>query len=260
MIANRSDESDSSSISAAIISSLEKLLAKIFSDQQTPLGVGVAKVIADYLREQQNPKKRNATTKRRKFNVIPGKSTAFQDSPKKSNSEDIVPSTSKTQTTKRRIFEKSKESLEAETNASKEMEYQTKKTIKHYVGKVIAINNEEANIKFLKRSKSGKFKWPNVEGEDTISINNIKKRLGVPKIGRNGTVLETARSPDLTPLNFLLWNFVENYIYRTPVNNREKLRHCIEGDFLLVTKNMLHTIKRASACAATSGSSFKHLL
>ncbi|KAF2888661.1 hypothetical protein ILUMI_17512, partial [Ignelater luminosus] len=191
-----------------------KLLAKILSDQQTPLGVGVAKVIADYLRELQNPKKRNATTKRRKFNVIPGKSTAFHDSPKKVIVKTTCHQRAKHKQRKEEFSKKAKKVwrqrlMQAkkeekhlhpnglETNFWIIVEYQTKNTIKHYVGKVIAINNEEANIKFLKRSKSGKFKWPNVEGEDTISINNIKKRLGVPKVCQRDKRLRSVQTTEV---------------------------------------------------------------
>ncbi|KAF2889110.1 hypothetical protein ILUMI_17063 [Ignelater luminosus] len=60
---------------------------------------------------------RDATTKRKKVNVVPG---LFEDSQEKSNDEDNLPSTSKTQISKRRIFEESKESSEAETNVSEE--------------------------------------------------------------------------------------------------------------------------------------------
>lgn len=35
-------------------------------------------------------------------------------------------------------------------------------------------------------------------------------------IGRNGPVEWPARSPDLTPLDFFLWGYVKDRVYRTP--------------------------------------------
>jgi hypothetical protein len=37
-------------------------------------------------------------------------------------------------------------------------------------------------------------------------------------ISRNRTVLWSARSPDLTPLDFFLWSVVKSDVYQTPVN------------------------------------------
>ncbi|KAF2880936.1 hypothetical protein ILUMI_25243 [Ignelater luminosus] len=70
--------------------SKEKLLAKIPNDRQTSHSAGVAEVIVDYLREQRNPKKRNAATKRRKLNVISGRLVAFEDNEESSEADTNV--------------------------------------------------------------------------------------------------------------------------------------------------------------------------
>ena len=73
------------------------------------------------------------------------------------------------------------------------------------------------------------------------------------------------KSPDLTPLDFFLWGFVKNHVYRTPVIDRNDLVHRIENAFQLVTRNMLehvneNIVKRARACVAAGGNNFEYFL
>jgi hypothetical protein len=42
-------------------------------------------------------------------------------------------------------------------------------------------------------------------------------------IGRGGPINWPARSPDLTPLDYFLWGYMKNYVYREPVNSLEQL-------------------------------------
>lgn len=67
----------------------------------------IREVIVDYLKEQRNPKKRDSVAKRRKLNVIPGRSVAFEDSPEKEEDE-CLPTTSKVQRIRKKIVEQSK--------------------------------------------------------------------------------------------------------------------------------------------------------
>lgn len=66
------------------------------------------------------------------------------------------------------------------------MEYQTKRTIKHFIGQVLSVNNDEVTVNYLKRSKGEIFVWPSIEDKDEVPINNIKKKLEAPKIFRRG--------------------------------------------------------------------------
>ena len=42
-------------------------------------------------------------------------------------------------------------------------------------------------------------------------------------MGRDGPMLGPPRSPDLTPLDFFLWGYVKDIVYRTPVPNIDEL-------------------------------------
>jgi hypothetical protein len=84
-------------------------------------------------------------------------------------------------------------------------------------------------------------------------------------IGRNDTVLWSARSPDLTLLDFFLWSVVKSDFCQTPVNNREELLQRIQEAFQLVTRDMLqlvseNIVKRARPYVVAGGSNFQHLL
>jgi hypothetical protein len=84
-------------------------------------------------------------------------------------------------------------------------------------------------------------------------------------IDRGGPVNWTARSPDLTPLDYFLWGHLKNYIYREPVNNLEELNDRIHEALATVAPNMIrlareNLIKRARLCLHMEGGHFEHLL
>lgn len=74
-----------------------------------------------------------------------------------------------------------------------------KKTIKHFVGQILSISSDEASVKFVKRSKNDIFIWPDVEDIDVISLSNVKKILGNPRVCRRGQLLFDI---DLKTFNF----------------------------------------------------------
>lgn len=90
-------------------------------------------------------------------------------------------------------------------------------------------------------------------------------------IGRGGPIAWPPRSPDLNPLDFFLWGYLKNEVYRTPVQTIEDLRDRITlavdnlrlqaqqegGVFQLVRRNW---IRRAQACIETNGQNFEQLL
>ena len=47
--------------------------------------------------------------------------------------------------------------------------------------------------------------------------------------GREGPVPWTARSPDLTPLDYFLWNNIKNMVYGAPVTSEEDLIARVHG-------------------------------
>jgi hypothetical protein len=72
-----------------------------------------------------------------------------------------------------------------EVNSWVVVEYSTKKTVKHYIGQIISINNnKESEIKFARKYKSDKFLWPEIEDCDIVPISQIKRVVNAPKVGR----------------------------------------------------------------------------
>lgn len=213
--------------------SKDKLLSKIPQDVQENENANnsVGEVLVNFLKEQRNPKKRDVPTKRKKLNIVPGKSVAYIDSPEKDDQTQNLPSTSKVQSIKRKIVEESdEEAVESdfheETNEISNapvidsigtqhfygsttlhanswviVQYQTKKTVKHFIGKVLTVNKEEDEmcVNFLKLCKSGKFVWPEVKDCATVSLNQVKRQLCEPKTCRRG---EFSFDLELSAFNF----------------------------------------------------------
>ena len=67
-------------------------------------------------------------------------------------------------------------------------------------------------------------------------------------IGRGGRIAWPARSPDLNPLDFHLWEHLKSIVYATSIENAEILRNRIEQDF------------RHVAAYSTSSTSLEHRL
>jgi len=57
--------------------------------------------------------------------------------------------------------------------------------------------------------------------------------------GRDGPTLWPPRSPDITPLDFLLWECVKDKLFSTPVPDITNLKARITDDFAIMTEHML---------------------
>lgn len=84
-------------------------------------------------------------------------------------------------------------------------------------------------------------------------------------IGRGGSVLWPARSPDLSKEDFFLWGFVKNKIYETEVTTREDFMQRIKDAFRCIdaatlTNVNLSFLRRTEMCLAQGGRNFEHLL
>ena len=60
-------------------------------------------------------------------------------------------------------------------------------------------------------------------------------------IGRNGPTPWLPRSPDNTPLDFFLWGYVKDRVYRTPVRDVETLQSRIIDVLATVNEEMLES-------------------
>ena len=63
-------------------------------------------------------------------------------------------------------------------------------------------------------------------------------------IGRGGPVAWPARSPDVTPLDFFLWGYVKDQVFKTPVFELDELKQRIRDAVMKVNLNMLRNTWR----------------
>ena len=63
-------------------------------------------------------------------------------------------------------------------------------------------------------------------------------------IGRNGSTAWPPRSPDITHLDFFLWGYVKDKVYRTPVRDVETLQSRIIEVLATVNEEMLENTWR----------------
>ena len=59
-------------------------------------------------------------------------------------------------------------------------------------------------------------------------------------IGRGGPTAWPARSPDVTPLDFFLWGYVKDRVYKTPVNDMDHLKEKIREAVASVSRTMIN--------------------
>ena len=65
-------------------------------------------------------------------------------------------------------------------------------------------------------------------------------------IGRGGPTAGSARSPDVTPLDFFLWGYVKGRFYKTPVNDMDHLNEKIREAVASVSCVMINATWRNS--------------
>ncbi|KAL6417366.1 hypothetical protein ACFW04_014543 [Cataglyphis niger] len=84
-------------------------------------------------------------------------------------------------------------------------------------------------------------------------------------MGRYGPIRWPARSPDLNPLDFFLWGYCKEVIYKTLPEDIEeletRLRHAIWNVDEEIMENVkINLQKRMRACVRMDGGHFEHLL
>ena len=84
-------------------------------------------------------------------------------------------------------------------------------------------------------------------------------------IGRHGTIEWPPRSPDLTPLDYFLWGYLKERVYKTRLVNIEDLKQRITNEMNTITVEMLRNVRdafplRLAHCQAEEGRQFEHLL
>jgi hypothetical protein len=69
--------------------------------------------------------------------------------------------------------------------------------------------------------------------------NNLDREVAEMWMGRSGPIAWSPRSPDLTPLGFLLWGYVKNTVYQVQINDLQRLKARIRDAVATVTPNHL---------------------
>lgn len=98
-----------------------------------------------------------------------------------------------------------------------------------------------------------------------IVLQYLRQKWDNKVIATNGPVLWPARSPDLTPLDFFLWGYLKNEVYKDIPGNERILRRRIENVFQSIDGRILgnvetNFIKRVRKCVSQRGGHIEHLL
>ncbi|GAB1867348.1 Transposable element Tc3 transposase [Camponotus japonicus] len=69
----------------------------------------------------------------------------------------------------------------------------------------------------------------------------------------------------MTPLDFFLWGYLKEQVYKTKPTNIEELKQRITDEMSLITVDMLRNVRdsfqlRLVYCQAVEGRQFEHLL
>lgn len=84
-------------------------------------------------------------------------------------------------------------------------------------------------------------------------------------IGRGGPVTWPARSPDLTKMDFSIWGFVKEQVYKIPPTTKEdmrvRIRNCFQDISIEMCRNMSSNFeKRIALCIQERGRHFEQLI
>lgn len=84
-------------------------------------------------------------------------------------------------------------------------------------------------------------------------------------IGNNGPVRWPPRSPDLTPMDFFIWGYIKDNLYKKTNNNIFQLRQnfieCVNSISNIHIENAVRSIaKRCVLCINNNGHQFEHLM
>jgi hypothetical protein len=92
--------------------------------------------------------------------------------------------------------------------------------------------------------------------------NHLDREMAGRWIRRGGPIAWPPRSPDLTPLDFILWGYLKNTVYQVKTNDLQHLKACIRDAVATATSNMLQETwneveYRADICRATKEPTLK---
>src|SRR6202042_2119501 len=81
----------------------------------------------------------------------------------------------------------------------------------------------------------------------------------------NGPIEWPARSPDLTPMDFLLWVYLKSKVYKDKPQNLEDLKFKIRYEIRHINENTINNVlegflRRLAYCQEANGWHFQHLI
>ena len=84
-------------------------------------------------------------------------------------------------------------------------------------------------------------------------------------IGRRGVIEWPARSPDLTPLDYFLWGYLKDRVYRTKPANIEELKQRIRDEITAIEQDMIERAvssfyDQMAFCQEVDGNHFEYKL
>ncbi|XP_063994344.1 uncharacterized protein LOC135171649 [Diachasmimorpha longicaudata] len=84
-------------------------------------------------------------------------------------------------------------------------------------------------------------------------------------IGRGGAVIWPPRSPDLTPLDFSLWRYIKDVVYKNRPTTAEDMKTRIRGAIANIPQQALRNVvqsfrRRLELCLEVNGGNIEHLL
>ncbi|RYA74177.1 hypothetical protein DD595_24615 [Enterobacter cloacae complex sp. 4DZ3-17B2] len=84
-------------------------------------------------------------------------------------------------------------------------------------------------------------------------------------IGRRGVIEWPPRSPDLTPLDYFLWGYLKDRVYRTKPVNIEEVKQRIRDEIAAIEPDMIKKVvstfyNRLGYCQEVHGNHFEHKL
>lgn len=78
-----------------------------------------------------------------------------------------------------------------------------------------------------------------------IARNTLDRIFPNRWIGRGGPINFSARSPDLTPLDFFLWGYLKNKVYAEPPTTMADMKERIIAECNKISSNTLHNVKQS---------------
>ena len=111
--------------------------------------------------------------------------------------------------------------------------------------------------------------WFHQDGAPSHNSNIVMNHLNVTFPGKgistNGDLRWPARSPDFTPMDFYLWGYLQNEIYKEPIETAD-LYNKIYATIAAIKRNTLlrvcrnELLYRFAMCVYENGNNFEHLI